>query len=56
MTKQRRLNNNNGGDITARVNYLGSTTETLQETFSRITDDQIENGGGNNNSRGNNNG
>ena len=47
------LNNNDDGDITARVNALGSTVETLQETVSQTTDDQTENGGGNNNSEGN---
>ena len=59
--KLRRLNNNDDGDITARVNVLGSTIETLQDTGSRITDDQTNNGvgnnnGGNNNRGGNNNG
>ena len=34
------LDNNDASDITARVNALGSTIETLQDTVSRITDDQ----------------
>ena len=33
-TKRRRLNNNDDSDITSRVNDLGSTIETLQETVS----------------------
>ena len=66
-TKQRSINNNDDGDITARVDYLGSTIETLEDTVSLITDDQTYNGGGkkdggnnieggNNNIGGNNNG
>ena len=55
-TKGRRLNNNDDDDITAIVNDLGSSIETLQDTVSRITDDQKDNGGGNNNNVGNNNG
>ena len=51
-----RLNNNNDSDITARVNDLGSTIETLQDTVSQITDYQTDNGVGNNNSGGNKNG
>ena len=35
---------------------MGSTFETLQETVSRITDDQTENLGGNNNIGDKNNG
>ena len=54
-TKRRRLNNNDDGDITARINALGSSIETLQNTVSIITDDQTYNGGGNNHSGGNNN-
>ena len=55
-TKQRRLNNNDDGDITARVNYLYSNIENLQDTVSQITDNQTDNGGGNNNSGDNKNG
>ena len=49
-TKRRRINNNDDGDITARVNALGSTIKTLQDTVSQITDNQTggENHGGNN--------
>ena len=55
-TKLRRLNNNNDGDITARLNALGSNIETLQDNVSKITDDQIENSGGNNNGENSNGG
>ena len=50
---RRRLNNHFDGDITARVNDLGSTIETLEDTLSRITDDQTDNGGGNKDGRNN---
>ena len=53
--KAKRLNNNDDGDVTARVNALGSNIGTLQNTVSRITDYQTYNGGGNNNG-GNDNG
>ena len=55
-TKQRRINNNDDSDITAILNVLGSTIDTLQDTVSLITDYHIDNGGGNNNNGGNKNG
>ena len=41
-TKRRRLNNNDDSDITAKVDALGSTIETLQDTGIQITDDQTK--------------
>ena len=52
-TNRKRLNNNDDGDIRARVNDLVSTIKTLQDTVSQITDNQTDNGGYNNSSGGN---
>ena len=54
--KKMNLNNNDDGDITARVNALGSTIEYLQVVFIQITDDHTYNGGVNNNGGNNNRG
>ena len=50
-----RLNDNYDGYITARVNALGSTIETLQDNVSWISNGHTENVGRNNNSASNNN-